>query len=66
MHAVYLALQNAHDPNQAAPRFEALYPHVDFAPRQTYLAMAAAIDEVRLRFPYRLAFPLCTVEGIWQ
>jgi hypothetical protein len=43
---LYLALQNAHDPNQAEARFEALYPHVEFEPRQIYLAMASAVDEV--------------------
>ena len=42
----YLALQNAHDPNQAEARFESLYPHVEYQPRQIYLAMAAAVDEV--------------------
>ena len=43
---LYLALQNTHDPIQAEPRFEALYPHVEFTPRQTYLAMASAVDEI--------------------
>ena len=43
---LYLALQNTHDPIQAEPRFEALYPHVEFQARQTYLAMASAVDEV--------------------
>ena len=41
-----MALQNTHDPNQAEARFESLYPHVEYQPRQTYLAMAAAVDEV--------------------
>jgi arylsulfatase A-like enzyme len=43
---IHKALQNTHDPLQAAPRFEALYPNVDFEKRRTYLAMASAIDEV--------------------